>query len=190
MDTSTTENDVVIETNEGEGNEQTETVNLSKSEYEKLNQTLGSLKRELKDYKKAKEETKETPTNQKPDDAILQRVEKLALKTAGIDHSDDVELARKTAQKWGMDLEDVLSDEDFKVKLEKQQAARANVAATSNVRGSTQGNSQAKNTPEYWMAKGTPPTPTDVPDRKIRQSIISAFLKEAKGNGEAKFYNS
>lgn len=188
-----TNEEVVVDTtnNEGEGNgNEVETITIPRKEYDEKVSTIGSMKRELKDLKKPKE-TVETPkTNQKPEDNLLQRVERLALKTAGIDHLDDIELARKTAQKWGMEIEDVLGDEDFKVKLERQQTSRANVTATSNVRGNGSNQSQAKTTPEYWLAKGQPPTPADVPDRKTRQAIISAFLKDAKGNGEAKFYNS
>jgi len=190
MDTSTTENDVVIESNEGEGEQEADIVKVPKSEYDKLNQTLGSLKRELKDLKKPKDEQKETPTtNQKSDEVLLQRLERLALGQAGISDPEDVELAQKTAKKWGMDIEEVLRDEDFKIKLEKQQSQRANIVATSNVKGGT-GSSQAKNTPEYWLAKGVPPTPTDVADRATRQKIIRTMLNASKGNGKMKFYNS
>lgn len=178
---------VAPEVNEGEG--EAETLTISKKDYEKLNQDLGSLKRENKLLKKPKEEPSETSTpNQKPDDKLLQRMEKMALKTAGIDHSDDIELAQTTAKKWGMDLEDVLGDEDFKVKLEKQQSARTNLTATSNVKGGS-GVSQAKNTPEYWKAKGQPPTPADVPDKTLRQKIVRSMRDDAKGDGKMKFYN-
>lgn len=182
---------VELENNAGEGSDtEADTISISKSEYEKMNQNLGSLKRELKDLKKAKEEPRETPTtNQtKPDDALLQRVEKLALKTAGIDHADDIELARTTAKKWGMDLEDVLTDEDFKAKLERQQTTRSNVQATSGVKGSGSNNSQAKNSAEYWIAKGVPPTAADVPDASARRKIARTFLQASK-NGGKKFYN-
>jgi hypothetical protein len=191
METETTETDVVTETNEGEGESSVDTVVIPKADYDKLNQTLGSLKREVKDLKKPKDETKETSTtNQKPDDSLLQRLEKQALKIAGIDNPEDVELAQKTAKKWGMDIEDILADEDFKVKLEKQQTARANVQATSNVRGSGSGSSNAKSTLEYWTAKGEPPTPADVPDTTKRREIIRGMMKAAKGNGKMTFYNS
>ena len=189
MDTEKTETDIVTETNEGEG--EVETISIPKTEWEKHNQTLGSLKRELKDLKKAKEETKETPiTNTKPDENPLeQKLEKLALRQAGITDPEDIELARKTAKKWNMDIDDVLSDDDFKVKLEKQQTARANVQATSGVRGSGTGTSQAKNTPEYWQAKGVPPTPADVPDGKTRRAIVRSMLSDAKKGTGSKFYN-
>lgn len=189
--TDTNSQEVVVDTinNEGEGeNTGDDTIAVPKADYEKLNQTLGSLKRELKDLKKSKEESVETSkTNAKPDESrLLDRIEKMTLRQANISHEDDIALAKTTAKKWGMDLEDVLSDEDFKVKLEKQQTARNNLAATSNIRGSG-GTSQAKNTPEYWIAKGVPPTAKDVPDRKIRATIARAMMSNAKSG--KKFYN-
>lgn len=181
---------VVVDTtnNEAEGSTETESVTLKKEEYEKLNQTLGSLKRELKDFKKAKEETKETANQTKPDEnALLQRLEKMSLRQNGITDPEDIELAQKTAKKWGVDIDEVLADEDFRVKLERQQTARDNVKATANIRGGA-GNSQAKNTPEYWQAKGTPPTPADVPDRKTRQAIVNKMMKAGE-NSDGGFYN-
>jgi len=179
--------DVDTETNEGEGDTDTDTISLSRTEYEKLNQTLGSLKRELKDLKKPKDEPKETPQKTKPDDnVLLQKLERMALRQAGISHPEDVELAQKTAKKWGMDIDEVLADEDFKSKLERQQSARSNVEATSNIKGGA-GTSHAKNTPEYWLAKGVPPTAADVPDRKLRASIARAMLASAKTSKT--FYN-
>ena len=87
-----------------------------------------------------------------------------------------------------MDIDEVLADEDFKVKLEKQQTGRANVEATSNIRGGT-GSPQAKSSPEYWIAKGVPPTANDIPDSKARRKINVAFFKSGKQEG-TKFYNS
>jgi hypothetical protein len=176
---------VAPEANEGEGNETPETVSIPKSDYDKLNQTLGSLKRELKDLRKPKEDTSTPQT--KPDDALLQKLERLSLRTAGITHQDDVDLAKATAKKWGMDIDEVLVDEDFKVKLERLQTSRANTTATAGVRGG-QGTSQAKNTPEYWMAKGATPTKADVSDRKTRATIIRAMMKNSATSGKT-FYN-
>lgn len=181
---------VDLQTNEAaEGNEaEADFVKVPKSDYDKLNQTLGSLKRENKDLKKPKETQTETAQQTKPDESVLlQRLEKMSLRQAGITDPDDIELARSTAKKWGVDIDEVIADDDFKVKLDRQQTARTNVQATSNVRGGA-GNSQAKNTAEYWLAKGVPPTPADVPDNKTRRQIVSAFMKNSKGTG-GKFYN-
>jgi hypothetical protein len=177
-------------TNEGEGSEPKENIiSLSKEEYDKLQKDLGSAKRELKDLKKEKDSPKETPQETKPDDALLQRIERLAFKQEGVTHEEDKELARNTAKKWGMDIDEVLADEDFKTKLEKQQTSRANVEATSNVKGGS-GQAQAKNTTEYWQKKGAPPTPADVPDGTTRRKIVRDMLKASKGSGKMKFYNS
>lgn len=180
--------EVVAEETDNNAEVEVETIAVSKSDYEKMNQTLGSLKRELKDLKKSKEEAKETKeTSAKPDENILvAKLEKLALKTAGISHPEDMELARKTAKKWGVDIDEVITDEDFKVKLEKQQTSRANVEATSGVKGGA-GSSNAKQSAAYWVAKGVPPTVADVPDRKTRATIVRAFMDSSKSS--KKFYN-
>jgi hypothetical protein len=191
METETkTEGEAIDTTNNaGEGEaEVSDTVSIPKSDYDKLNQTLGSLKRELKDLKKSKEETTETSKqNAKPDESrLLDRIEKMTLRQANISHQDDIDLAKNTAKKWNMDLEDVLADDDFKMKLEKQQTTRDNLVATSKIKGGA-GQSQTKNTPEYWIAKGTPPTATDVPDRKTRATIARAMMSNQKSS--KKFYN-
>lgn len=174
---------------ENGGGETPETVSIAKADYDKLNQTLGSLKRELKDLKKPKENATETSkTNQPEENALLQKIERMSLRQAGLTHSDDIDLAKATAKKWGVDIDEVIVDEDFKIKLERQQTTRTNTVAASNVRGGVAGTSQAKNTPEYWIAKGTPPSPADVPDLKTRATIVRAMMKNASTSGK-KFYN-
>ncbi len=190
MDTTeTTETDASTETGAGEGENQVEQISIPKGEYDKLNQTLGSLKKELKDLKKASESSKETPTKETKteESALLQKIERMSLRQAGLTHADDIELAQKTAKKWGVDIDEVLSDEDFKAKLERQQTTRTNAEATSNVRGGG-GTTSAKNTPAYWIAKGVPPSREDVPDRKTRAAIGRALMKNASTNGKT-FYN-
>ena len=190
MDTDkTTESDVDTSNNEGDGTgEADENISIPKKDYDTLNQTLGSLKRELKDLKKPKEEPKETPKETKPDESVLlKRLENLSFRQEGITHQDDKDLALSTAKKWGMDLDEVLVDEDFKVKLERQQSTRTNALASSNLRGGA-GATQAKLTPEYWIAKGAPPSKTDVPDRKTRAKIVRAMMATAETDGKT-FYN-
>lgn len=176
------------EAGEGEGKEsEVETIAIPKTEYEKLNQTIGSMKRQIKDLSKPKDEPKETPEQTKPDDsALIQKLERISLRQAGIDHPEDVDLARKTAKKWNVDIDEVLADDDFKAKLERQQTARSNADATTNLKGGA-GASQAKFTPEYWIAKGSPPSATDVPDRKVRSLIARAMMANTKSS--KKFYN-
>lgn len=187
MDTDTTTENVSADVDSGgEGEPEVESITIPKKDYDKLNQTIGSLKRSVKDLQKPKE-TPETPQTKPEDNALLQKMERMALRTAGITHPDDVDLARTTAKKWGMDIDEVIEDDDFKVKLERQQTARDNAKATSNIRGGT-GSKQANLSPEYWIAKGTPPSREDVPDRKLRAQITRQFLANAETGGK-KFYN-
>lgn len=179
------------ENTNGEGSENKITV--PKEEYDNLNQTVGSLKRELKDLKKSfdtkEEPKKESSKNDKQDENhLLQKLEKISLRSAGITHAEDIELARLTAKKWNMDIDDVLADEDFKIKLERQQTTRANVEATSGVRGDKGNQGNSKLSPEYWIAKGTYPTRTEVPDKAVRAKIRDAMIASSKGSNK-KFYN-
>lgn len=190
MSTETNQTAVSAETDAGEGSQSTEleTIAIPKKDYDSLNQTVGSLKRELKDLKKSQTST-ETPTNQTKADesALLQKLERISLRQAGLTHQDDIDLARATAKKWGMDIDEVLLDEDFKVKLEKNQTKRSNEIATSDIKGG-QGPSQAKNTPEYWMKLGRPPSREEVTDRKVRAKIARSFMSKNDGSGMS-FYN-
>lgn len=169
---------------EGETKVEIETIAVPKADYDKLNETIGSMKRELKDLKKPKEETKETPKTNQTDDSRL--TQKAYLRSAGIIDADEVELALSTAKKWGEPIDSIVDDDDFKVKLEKLRTQKTNELAISNVKGSGQG-SQAKNTPEYWIAKGIPPSPNDVPDRKTRAKIARAMVSNTKSSKT--FYN-
>ena len=158
---------------------------VSKTEYDELIKTresYGSLKREFKDLKKSLEERPQEPAAKAPD-ALSQ---KAYLAARGITAADEIDLALATAKKWGMDVDAVVDDEDFVAKLDKVRTTKANAAATSNVAG---GNSEAsaKSTPEYWIAKGTPPTPDQVPNRQTRASIIRAMMKNGASTG--KFHN-
>ena len=141
-----------------------------------------ALREQLKGFQQKPTEVE----NKKTDNVLLEKLERLSLRTAGINHQDDIELARNTAKKWGVDIDEVLADEDFKVKLERQQSNRANVEATSGVKGGG-GGSDAKNTAEYWVAKGVPPTAEQVPSRKLRATIARAMMANAKSS--KKFYN-
>lgn len=181
---NTEENNQGISVEESESSND-ETVQLSKADYDKLNQTLGSLKRELKDLKKPKEETKEE-NSKTTDNSSVELLQKAFLRSAQITDKDEVDLALNTAKKWGVSIDEVVDDEDFKIKLDKLRTQKSNELATSNVRGDGS-SSNAKNSPDYWIAKGIPPTAQDVPDRKTRAKIALALMDNAKSG--KKFYN-
>lgn len=126
----------------------------------------------------------EVPTQKPEDNGLLQ---KAFLRSAGIKTEKEIELALTTAKKWGMEVDALVDDEDFQAKLEKLRTTEANAAATSRIKGSP-GTQSAVSTPAYWLAKGAPPTPADVPDRKVRAQIVREFMKNAGTSGK-KFYN-
>ncbi len=189
MDTTKTTETVPVDGNNGGEGDNVETISVPKAEYDVLNQTLGSLKRELKDLKKAptKDEPKETLKNSTKNPEEFGLIHRTYLRAAGVTGDDEVELARKIQKETGMDWEKVPDSKYFKLELEELRTSKANATATSNIRGG-QGKGDSKNTPEYWIAKGTPPSATDVPDRKVRAKIARAMMGNAK-NGK-QFYNS
>lgn len=183
--------DVDTSNNEGEGEHQEtadEKITLTKAEYDKIQKDLGSLKRENKDLKKPKEPKEDTPEKNQDVSSLQERLDRQALKAASITHEDDIELAKKTAEKWNMSIDEVIEDEDFKAKLDRQQTNRANVEATAGIKGDKSQGGSAKETSAYWNAKGQPPTPEDIPNRKTRQKIIREMRQASTGGGKT-FYN-
>lgn len=113
-------------------------------------------------------------------------IEKTFLRTAGVLEDDEVELAKDVQKKTGLDWDKLVDDDYFKLKLENLRTKKANELATSGIKVGG-GSSETKNSPEYWLAKGVPPTPEQVPDRKTRVAIVRAFMASSKSN--KKFYN-
>jgi len=119
----------------------------------------------------------------KPADTAL--LQKSFLRAAGITHAEDVELALKTAKKWGVEVDQLVDDDDFKLKLDKQRTARDNAAAASHVKGD--GGSSTSKGADFFIARGAPPTRDEVPDRGERAKIARAMMGATKNT--KKFYN-
>ena len=193
VDTGTTEKEpeVVEEADEKESED-----DAQESEVEKPKETLEArrarLQRELKrtNQKLGIDEEAEKPAKKsknKQDEFGL--LEKTYLRSAGIVDSDEVELARNLAKKIGIPFDELVDDDYFKTKLEALRESKTNAVATSNVKGGGGGESNAKNTPEYWIAKNAYPTKEQVPDRKARYKIMNAILANSRTGGK-QFYNS
>lgn len=167
-----------------EAEAEVERIEVAKGEYEKLQQTLGSLKRELKDLKKTKDtDTQELSQKKDEEFGLLQEA---LLRAAGITDQEEKELARKIQQQSGMPWNELVDDDYFNSKLKEHRNVRANSFATEGLESSS-GDAAAKSKPEYWIAKGTPPSVNQVPNRKVRAKIARAFLENAK-HGKT-FYN-
>ena len=176
------------------GDSTTETIALSKKEYDELKKaetTIGSMKRELKDLrqkadesKNSPNETKETPKNQTEEFGLLQRS---YLASLGYKDADEVERAKEIQRETGMEWEKLAESKYFQTEMQGLRDAKANAAATDTGAGGA-APSGAKTTPAYWMQKGTPPTKEDVPDRKARAAIIRA-MTERERSGGGTFYD-
>ena len=193
MSTDENNQDPAEGTNGGEGTPEVEKIPLSKQEYEELiglKADYGSLKRDYKDLKKAHEEATKTPKtpeqNQNSDGSAL--LKKAFLRSAGLADSEEQELAISLSEKWGLEVDKLVDDEDFKMKLERHRTAKANAVAVSGIPRGGGSPSEQKNSTDYWKAKGTPPTPADVPDSKTRRKIIRELVSSSESKG-IKFYN-
>lgn len=184
---------VSTETTEEKGAETTEQKEGSndlaeiKTMLEQFNGDIGSLKRTVKSLSKTSGKS-ETPESNQELSSLQERLDKQTFRAAGITHEEDIKLAQETAKKWNMSIDDIIDDEDFVAKLDKQRTHRSNLEATTDIKGNKGGDgSSAKHKAEFWLAKGVPPTPSDIPDKKVRTGIIREMMKSAKVT--KKFYN-
>lgn len=186
-DTATVEQETTEEkeTEAAETKEETSDLSELKALVESQSNDIASLKRSLK---KASKDTKETPT--KTNDAELaEKVEHLSMQVAGITELDEVKLARDLQSETGLAMDKLLGSKYFKSELEDLRTAKANAEATSGVKGDKSGSGNAKQSADYWIAKGEYPTREQVSDRKVRQEIRKALVDKEKGTS-GKFYNS
>ena len=194
MDTETTTETVAdTEKNGGEGD--ADTVSVPKADYDKLNQTLGSLKRELKDLKKPKEEPKETPEKNQSDDKLLERLDKMALQVAGIKEADEVELFNKWKTDTGREADTIVGNDIFKKEIENLRTAKANQEATSNIQGGGDKSGGAKDNPDYWIGKATKGDdgklrfPEETPKHLYSKILDKMSANEPRSSETLKFYN-
>ncbi|MEK7112705.1 MAG: hypothetical protein AAB875_05245, partial [Patescibacteria group bacterium] len=131
----------------------------------------------------------------KSDEDLLQRLDRLALKGAGIVEKEETELVERWKTDTGRTIDDITENSIFKKELEELRTSKANQAATSNIKGEP-GDAGIKNTPDYWIAKmtkgsdGKPMFPEELPaDMKLRAAIVDK-LSDTHSQKDFKFYNS
>lgn len=183
MDTSTTENDVVIESNESETetSPEEEKISIPRKEYDTLNQTLGSYKKQLKDLRKASKEEDETP--EKVESKSSDLGEKAYLAVNGIKSADELAFVQKMKKETGRDVESLLETTYFQTEFKsfKEKSATDNAVPT----GSKRSSNSAVDSVDYWIAKGELPPADQV---QLRRDVVNARLKKESSKGV--FYNS
>jgi hypothetical protein len=165
MDTSTTEN-ANVGGNDGGETVGDEVVTISRKDYEVMNQTLGSLKRKIKDLE-PRETPEKTPQSNEPDYAKL-----AFLNSTGVNHPDDQRVVMEEAARLKLSLNDVLNMEHIKGKLATQNDARLAEAGMPTSSGRKGG--AGRGTVEYYLAH-----PNEVPpDLDLHNQVIDARMKQ------------
>lgn len=142
-----------------------ETVVLSKAEFEKLNQTIGAYKKEIKDFKKGKEETPQQSSE--PDYAKI-----AYLQTSQVTHPDDQNYVLTEANRLKMPLTDILQMEHVKAKLASDNDAR--ISQDGMPKGSGRKGGGGKGDVEYYLAH-----PEIQPDNlELHNKVIEARMKQ------------
>lgn len=166
---------------------QAETPNNDGKDYKQLyeNQKIRAEKAEsqLKQYSQPKEVPVQ-PDTSKNDSGLI---EKTYLRAAGIIEQDEVDLALQLSGELNMSVDKLVDHKFFQSELDSLRTEKANIKAASNIKGGSS-KSEARNTVDYWQAKGEAPTPQDIPDGKTRRKIVRQMVQNAKG-GTARFYN-
>lgn len=125
--------EVAEETTE-ETEEEADVITVPKSEWNKTQQTVGSLKREIKTLKKSTESQKETPAGELAESQL----EFLELK--GISDDDEVSIIAKFVEKTGQTVRQALRDDYVQTKLNalKSDKAVKNATPGATKRGGNQ----------------------------------------------------
>lgn len=151
METSTTETEVTTETVTGE--EETvveeETISIPKKEWEKTNQTMGSLKKEIKDLKKVVAPKEETPTSKSTGELDDTQLDYLDLK--GVTEEEDIKVIQSVMQKTGQTVRQALKDEYVIAKLKDLKVSRDVKNATPSA--TKRSGQQSTDNEDYWFQK-------------------------------------
>ena len=123
----------------------------------------------------------------KSDEQLLKRLDSMALKMAGVESADEVELFTKWKEDTGREADEVIGNKIFKAELADLRQAKANAAAT-DIKGGDGKDTGEKGTPEYWIGKATKDStgellfPDDLPnDFKLRGAIFDKLAAQGKG---------
>lgn len=184
MSTETNQDTAAGEAGAGEGKAEIVDIDTIKKNYEA---TIGSLKRDLKEAKKASE-PKETPqeTAKPTDPSDLDYGQKALLRAIGIKGADEIQLAKDFMKRAGSDIDSLEGDEIFQARLTKLRDTKANELAAQGSSG--RGAAAAGDPVAKALAKLGPndPIPADLP-RDVREKLVEQ--RRSAGETSKQFYN-
>lgn len=121
--------------------------------------------------KKAEEAKEKQPQDKKEDKKDFDYAEKAYLKAMGIE-KDEFPFVLEAMQSTGKSLDEMLDSKYFQSELKEKREEKASQDAIPS--GSKRSGGSARDSVEYWLAKGELP-PTD--QRELRQQVVNAKLK-------------
>ena len=185
MNTDDNNQDVSIDVTDTVESSSDQEIKLTKAEYDELQKIKvehGSFKRELKEFKKPKETTRdETPKDTTQTSSDLG--ERAYLAVNGIKSADEIEFFQKMKKETGKSADSLLESTYFQVEFKDFKEKKASSDATPT--GSKRSSNSATNTVEYWIAKGELPPASEV---QLRRDVVNARIKKEESGGM--FYNS
>ena len=119
----------------------------------------------------------------------------MALKVSGITEADEVELFNNWKEQTAREADDIVGNVIFKKELEDLRTAKANLRATSDIKGEGDRSGGAKNNPEYWIAKATKGKdgqlefPEETPKELFEKIVNKISENEPSQSKKLKFYN-
>lgn len=123
---------------------------------------------------------KQTKTSKK---GSLDYSQKAFLIANGIKGNDEFGLVTEVMKSTGKSLDDIIESKYFKAEL--NELRELNKSADANPSSGNRSSNSARNTVEYWIAKGELPPASEV---ELRRKVVNARMQKAKSVGQ--FYNS
>ena len=140
--------------------------------------TQGMTKRFQTKLKKLAEESSKPKEEKDPvadKKEVLDRVDRAVLSVKGITEPEEIELVERRKAETGRSLEDLLSATWFKAELAefREKATSFDVMP----KGSKRSNQAARDSVEYWIAKGELPPKNQV---QLRRDVVNARYQKSK----------
>ncbi len=160
--------------------QETETV-VKEKPMESPEAKLARLQREVKRAKQKLgiEETEEVEIKRKP--FSLGYAEKAYLNANGVKGKDEYDLVAEMVSNTGKDIEELLENKYFQSELKDLRSTRESKNASDATSGSRTGQSSAKDTVDYWVAKGSLPPSYMV---QLRRDVVNAKIKRETGGSK------
>lgn len=141
---------------------------------------VARLKRQLKKAQNELGVESETETKAVRKSIELDYGQKAYLIANGVKGSSEFNLVKEIMTDTGKPLEEVVDSRYFQTRLKEERSLANSKAASDAATGSMKGSPSARDTTEYWLAKGELP-PTHM--TTLRREVVNARMKQEADTG-------